>query len=251
MLSYLCICSFARTVVYRSVALLSSLWSFLSNVLNTIFNVRLKDVLTRLSDKEGGTLGWKVSKSAGKTQVQSMLTSELMKFVLACLQGTSSSPCKWEFWPPATTLPQEICLRDLVKNGQKFTCDVVCFLHVCYSVFASVYLPDLAAVCTLAPVFSRAEEEAAEWWHCPPVGTLAVNGRRAFGEEGQGRRRTPFSRNRWDMQQDARGEDVAATHNKQSPSRCTINVICLYMELWFLVRCVHMTWSLQCKVTQV
>lgn len=35
--------------------------------------------------------------------------------------------------------------------------------------------PSPAAVCTLAPVFSRAEEEAAEWWHCPPAGRLAVS----------------------------------------------------------------------------
>ncbi|GLD60191.1 N-acetyl-beta-glucosaminyl-glycoprotein 4-beta-N-acetylgalactosaminyltransferase 1-like protein [Lates japonicus] len=44
-------------------------------------------------------------------------------------------------------------------------------------------------------------------------------GGRAFGEGGKGgRRRTPFSRNRWDMQQDASGEDVAVTHNKPRPS---------------------------------
>lgn len=36
---------------------------------------------------------------------------------------------------------------------------------------------------------------------------------RAGGGGGRGRRRTPFSRNRWDMQQDASGEDVAVTSN--------------------------------------
>ncbi|KAG8012515.1 hypothetical protein GBF38_020298 [Nibea albiflora] len=41
-------------------------------------------------------------------------------------------------------------------------------------------------------------------------------------EEGRGGRRTPFSRNRWDMEQDASGEDVAVTYNKLSPSRCTV-----------------------------
>ena len=84
-------------------------------------------------------------------------------------------------------------------------------------VSVSALLPDPAAVCTLAPVFSGAEEEAAEWWHCLPAGTLDANGGQAFGEGGRrgdgGRRRTPFSRNRWDMQQDASGEDVAVTSN--------------------------------------
>lgn len=112
------------------------------------------------------------------------------------------------------------------------------FPSVLLHVSASAHLPDLAAVCTLAPVFSRAEEEAAEWWHCLPAGTLAANGGRAFGEEEQGRRRTPFSRNRWDKRQDVSGEDAAVTYN--NPSRCTISVICLYMGLWFPVGCVQM-----------
>lgn len=105
---------------------------------------------------------------------------------------------------------------------------------------------DLAAVCTLAPVFSRAEEEAAEWWHCLPAGTLAANGERAFGKEGRGRRRTPFSCNRWDVQQDAPGEDVAVTHNKPTPSHCTLSAICLNMESWLPPGCVYTTCELQC-----
>lgn len=102
-------------------------------------------------------------------------------------------------------------------------CDVLVFFQrVLLHVSVSAHLPDPAAVCTLAPVFTRAEEETAEWWHCLPAGTLAAKGERAFGEEGQGRRRTPFSRNRWDMQQDASGEDVAVTYNKPSHSQCTV-----------------------------
>lgn len=61
--------------------------------------------------------------------------------------------------------------------------------------------PDPAAVCTLAPVFSQAEEEAAEWWHCVPAGKPATNGGRTFRGEGRGRRRTPFSFNRWTHQE--------------------------------------------------
>lgn len=62
-----------------------------------------------------GRRGWKVSKGVGKTPVQSVLTSGLMKFALACLtshhQGTSSAPCWWELWPAATALLQEISVR--------------------------------------------------------------------------------------------------------------------------------------------
>jgi len=50
-----------------------------------------------------------------------------------------------------------------VKVLEMCMCDVVCFsASVLLHVSVSVHLPDLAAVCTLAPVFSRAEEEAAE-----------------------------------------------------------------------------------------
>lgn len=218
-----------------------------------VLRVRLTNV--DIGSRDEGRLGWEVSTSVGKTQVQSVLTSGLMKFVLACLtshhQGTSSAPCRWEFWPTAMALPQEICLcvsacvcwRELTSETERFSvkgremcmCDVVCFFpSVLLHVSVSAHHPDLAAVCTLAPVFSRAEEEAAEWWHCLPAGTLAANGGRAFREEGQGRRRTPFSRNRWDMQQDAPGEDVAVTENIPSPSWCTV---CLYLELCWM--CTH------------
>lgn len=76
-------------------------------------HVRATDMHTWIRDEE--RLGWKVSKGVGKTAVLSVLTSGLMKFVLACLtshhQGTSSAPCWWEFWPAATALPQEISVR--------------------------------------------------------------------------------------------------------------------------------------------
>lgn len=130
-----------------------------------------------------------------------MLTSGLMKFVLACLtshhQGTSSAPCRWDLWPAATALPQEICLcmckskrvkqRDFVQKGASVYvwCSLVFFLFLFFlfacvflHVSVSAHLPALAAVCTLGPVFSRAEEEAAEWWHCLPTGTLAMIGAR-------------------------------------------------------------------------
>lgn len=45
-------------------------------------------------------------------------------------------------------------------------------LFECLCVIA--HLPALAAVCTSGPVFSRAEEEAAEWWHCLPTGSIAM-----------------------------------------------------------------------------
>ena len=48
-------------------------------------------------------------------------------------------------------------------------------------------------------------------WHARRKWGDKHSGRAGGG--GRGRRRTPFSRNRWDMQQDASGEDVAVTSN--------------------------------------
>lgn len=48
-------------------------------------------------------------------------------------------------------------------------------------------------------------------WHARRKWGTSVRG--GWEEGGRGRRRTPFSRNRWDMQQDASGEDVAVTSN--------------------------------------
>lgn len=111
-----------------------------------------------------------VSKSAGETQVHSVLTLRLMKFVLAL---PNKPPSRYQLCPMQMRVlahchgfaAGDFC----VKASKLCLCDVAFFFFFLLLLPSallhapvSAHLPNPAAVCTLAPVFSRAEEGAAE-----------------------------------------------------------------------------------------